>query len=607
MGFIVVSRTVKHVLRDRFGSFQRLSHKSHAGEREIHQTSPSNKDTQLEEVALRATFIAKDDNKNVKLLSEKLSAALLNVSLKDDLVKQHARVAEEAVAGWEKAENEVATLKEQLENTVQQKSALEAQVSHLDGALKECVRQLRLVREEQQQKINQAVIEKTHEWELIKSKLESQFLVLQAQVEASTASSPAFVDLEFHNKLEFLEKENAVLKEELLSQTKELEVRTIERDLSTKAAETASKQHLESIMKIAKLEAECRRLKAQSQKSPLVNEHKSTAASSSCVESLTDSQSDNVDQLNSSDMEIRKMNGMEPNEGDSHCSDSWATALMAELDRFKNEKVVVSRSLHGPSSDIDLMDDFLEMEQLVSFQQKKHGQCMVESEPGIDPPDVESLLRNELTAVIYQTVELEERIERLEAEKAELEIMLTQSQSCLERSQVQLIEAEKKLDQTQMELDEVNESKQHLQLQLNDTRVEAQTMSTKIQSLHGQMEKEQAFSEELATKCREFERELQQRKLELELHRTARSTKEMQIKQEGLAVAAGKLAECQKTIASLGNQLNSLASLEDFLIDTSSIPGLSGAALLTSRGGGEPWKLHLNDAFLLENGCHNLC
>ena len=35
-----------------------------------------------------------------------------------------------------------------------------------------------------------------------------------------------------------------------------------------------------------------------------------------------------------------------------------------------------------------------------------------------------------------------------------------------------------------------------------------------------------------------------------------------------LAVAASKLAECQKTIASLGRQLKSLATLEDFLLDS---------------------------------------
>lgn len=36
---------------------------------------------------------------DVKTLTEKLSAALLNSSAQEDLVKQHAKVAEEAVSG----------------------------------------------------------------------------------------------------------------------------------------------------------------------------------------------------------------------------------------------------------------------------------------------------------------------------------------------------------------------------------------------------------------------------------------------------------------------------------------------------------------------------
>lgn len=68
--------------------------------------------------------------------------------------------------------------------------------------------------------------------------------------------------------------------------------------------------------------------------------------------------------------------------------------------------------------------------------------------------------------------------------------------------------------------------------------------------------------------------------------------------QEDLAVAADKLAECQKTIASLGRQLESLATLEDFLIDTSNIPGLSRGLLVSgSGGGGEVWSLPSNDTF----------
>lgn len=42
---------------------------------------------------------SEDVNNGMKCLTEKLSAALVNVSAKEDLVKQHAKVAEEAVAG----------------------------------------------------------------------------------------------------------------------------------------------------------------------------------------------------------------------------------------------------------------------------------------------------------------------------------------------------------------------------------------------------------------------------------------------------------------------------------------------------------------------------
>lgn len=67
--------------------------------------------------------------------------------------------------------------------------------------------------------------------------------------------------------------------------------------------------------------------------------------------------------------------------------------------------------------------------------------------------------------------------------------------------------------------------------------------------------------------------------------------------QEDLSVAAGKLAECQKTIASLGNQLKSLATLEDFLIDTANLPEFSAGASLINKADGELWKLHCNGTF----------
>ncbi|KAF3447617.1 hypothetical protein FNV43_RR12804 [Rhamnella rubrinervis] len=590
-------------------------------------------DAESDESSLRKENV----NDSVKSLTERLSAALVNISAKEDLVKQHAKVAEEAVAGWEKAENEVSVLKQQLEAAVQQNLALEDRVSHLDGALKECVRQLRQAREEQEQKVHEVVLKKTCDWESTKLKLESQLLELQNQVEANKSEFSANVDPDIFLKLENLEKENSDLKLEIQYQAEELEVRTIERDLSAQAAETASKQHLESIKKVAKLEAECRRLKAMNCKSSLGNDHKSTAASSTYAESFLDSHSDSGERLNGIDINSHKITSSELNKCEKGFSDSWASALIAELDQFKNEKAV-NRNLPASSVEINLMDDFLEMERLAASQQTESGSNCLESKVVNQPNNGESALRNQLEAMIQQTAELEEqvkkletekaelgceleekvknwetdktelatmihrtteleeKIEKLESEKAELETALTKSQESIEASKLQLAEAEKKMEGLQSELNIAKETKQVIESHLICMEAEARIMSAKVDLLEEEVQKEKAMSAEIAVRCRNLEEEVSREKEEVKLRQTASSNTEMKIKQEDLAVAAGKLAECQKTIASLGNQLKSLATLEDFLIDTANLPEFStGTSVLPKSG--EEWRLHSNETF----------
>ncbi|KAK1366828.1 hypothetical protein POM88_042389 [Heracleum sosnowskyi] len=68
---------------------------------------------------------------------------------------------------------------------------------------------------------------------------------------------------------------------------------------------------------------------------------------------------------------------------------------------------------------------------------------------------------------------------------------------------------------------------------------------------------------------------------------------------EDIAIAADKLTECQKTIASLRRQLKSLPTLEDFLTDTPIVLGVrEGESKLPPAVGAMPWKLHSNDTFL---------
>ncbi|KAJ4967189.1 hypothetical protein NE237_019038 [Protea cynaroides] len=597
------------------GSISSLSERF-SDDQDTSRASPNR--TQSPEVTSKVSVNGEDVNDELKSLKQKLSAALLNISAKEDLVKQHAKVAEEAVSGWEKAETEVVTLKQQLEVAALKNSALDDRVGQLDGALKECVRQLRQAREEQEQKIHEAVVKKTREWESAKFEFESNLVELQIQVEAAKAE--ASVDPDLCLRLESAEKESAALKQELLARVEELEVTTLERDLSTQAAETASKQHLESIKKMAKLEAECRRLRATSRKASFINDHKSAAASSIYVESLTDSQSDSGERLLTMEADSRKMSTLDTIEREPSCSDSWASALIAELDQFKNDKAI-GRNIMASSLEIDLMDDFLEMERLAALPETgntSHGLMLgavSDQQHGGD-----DTLKAELEAMIQRTAELEEKLEMMEAEKEELNATLAESQSRLETSQDQLKEAEEKLVELQRQLDLANKLKQasdieadaanakrkEVETQFVSVDAEVHTLRAEVDSLEAELEKEHALSSELKAKYQKLEGELPRKRHEAELWRTTSSNGELKIKQEKeLAVAAGKLAECQKTIASLGKQLKSLATLEDFLIDCEKPPELSiGESPIP--GDGESWKLHLNDACLVRSEADSL-
>ncbi|CAI9754376.1 unnamed protein product [Fraxinus pennsylvanica] len=548
----------------------------------------SNLNTQSPEVTSKAAIVDDEVEKNVKNLTEKLSAALVNVSAKEDLVKQHAKVAEEAVAGWERAENEVVSLKQQLEAAIQQNLNLEVRSSHLDGALKECVRQLRQARD--------TMVEKTSEWESAKSELENQIIELQTLAEPAKTEHSASTDANILLKLKATEKENSSLKQELVSLSKGLEIRTIERDLSTQAAETASKLQLESIKKVAKLEAECRRLQALARKSSSFNDQKSIMASSFSVESLTDSHSDSGERLSTLEVDTRKVNNveMELNGHEKSCSDSWASALIAELDQFKNEKSM-PKSLAACSVEIDMMDDFLEMERLAALPEIKNGISRVDIAG--ESTSTEKSLNDELERMTCRVAQLEEELEKIQTEKSKLENALDETRDSLNKSEAQLAASELKIEELQRGLGIVNEAKELLEFQLIGMEVEARTMSANIDSLKAEMEIERNSSTEMKLKYQELENELNRKNHETEDQHSTTSNVELKLKQEDLAVAADKLAECQKTIASLGRQLQSLATLEDFLIDTANLPGFPRGPLVSGTNG-DLWRTHSNDTLV---------
>ncbi|XP_021308720.1 filament-like plant protein 3 isoform X2 [Sorghum bicolor] len=414
------------------------------------------------------------NNVKVKVLSERLSSVVLDIRAKDDLVKQHSKVAEEAVLGWEKAEKEIASLKAQLNAATAKNSALEDRLVHLDGALKECVRQLRRAKDEQDQTVQDALAQQARQWESHKADLELRIVELTARLEAkSERSAVATTDGNTGSRLAALEKENSALKVQLLAKTEELELRTIEKELNRRAAETASKQQLEGIKKVAKLQAECRRLQAAARRPP-VNVELRRSPSSAGAESVTDCQSD--------------------------CSDSWASALITELDQFRNDKSGAStRTASLAAADIGVMDDFLEMEKLASANGSSKGDA-VEDASG-------------------QLSKLEEKARKLAAEKAEREKALHEAQRELRTCRHRVMVAEEKSAELQRQLNLANGEKHAMEAEveaaeakrgelegkLELARAEIAGLLDKGRILEERLESEKALTLELAAKYQDME------------------------------------------------------------------------------------------------------
>ncbi|KAG2303348.1 hypothetical protein Bca4012_062113 [Brassica carinata] len=220
----------------------------------------------------------------IKDLDSKLTTANADVTAKELLVKQHSKVAEEAVTGWEKAEAEASALKTHLETVTLAKLTVEDRAAHLDGALKECMRQIRSLKEENEQKLHDVIATKTNQMDKLRDEFESKIGEFEQELLRSGAENDALsrslqersnmlmrireeksqaeTEIEhLKNSIESCEREINTLKYETHVITKELEIRNEEKNMSMRSADAANKQHLEGVKKIAKLEAECQRLR----------------------------------------------------------------------------------------------------------------------------------------------------------------------------------------------------------------------------------------------------------------------------------------------------------------------------------------------------------
>jgi hypothetical protein len=182
-------------------------------------------------------------------------------------------------------------LKQKLDKITDQKLATEDRVSHLDGALKECMRQLRHVREDQEQRIHEIIVKRAREFDELRQDMEAKLAevchdldgaraeLLECRRKAFAASivlednKKVFAEIresksrleaevsDLQVQLEAVEKKNYNSEHELQFLRKELDIRNEERAYERKATEIADKKQVENAKKISKLEAEAQKLR----------------------------------------------------------------------------------------------------------------------------------------------------------------------------------------------------------------------------------------------------------------------------------------------------------------------------------------------------------
>ncbi|CAL1410132.1 unnamed protein product [Linum trigynum] len=341
----------------------------------------------------------------VRNLNEKLASVLLD----DHLTKTEHDIPS---AELEKAEEDV---------------FMQRQVAHHEPALKQFTRPLSSIPEELEVKMySESIRDKSStgfkelENELRDLAIDntnlSRTLMVKEKLIDDLYKQASQTSAEFHalmSRLDSTEKENAFLKYEFHMLEKEIDVRNEELAYSRQHADASRRQHLESVKTIAKLEAECQRRQKRdpfpatatlkpsheipekninflldklvateeenrSLKDTLMRKN-AELQSSRIMFSRTASRLSQVEAQLAAELPGGGVKSMElvkyiypipgsefgSDDGVSSSSGSWATALLSELESFRDGKVIKSlRNDHKPIESLEmcLMDDFVEME-----------------------------------------------------------------------------------------------------------------------------------------------------------------------------------------------------------------------------------------------------
>ncbi|XP_078165681.1 uncharacterized protein LOC144560375 [Carex rostrata] len=302
---------------------------------------------------------------NLELIQELKNELLLahaESDAKDELLAKQAKVAKEAVSGWQKAESENSALKQQLKNLSHQNIQIEQNLAKLTAETKNHVSN----QEEKIKSLEEKLTEANDKVAILNIENKNIYAILETKetiIKEMNESSDKASITEMKVRLDATEKENSNLKYELHMAQKELEIRNKERDYNIKTAEAAYKSQLESLKKVSKLETECNKLRMMLRKrlpgpgavAKMRNEIKNLGINSNnSTETRRKSSTPLADKLHVIEEENRvlKETLARKNEDTMSCvTESWATTFISELDHFKEEKV------EGLNSDFGFEED----------------------------------------------------------------------------------------------------------------------------------------------------------------------------------------------------------------------------------------------------------
>ncbi|KAJ8763541.1 hypothetical protein K2173_002424 [Erythroxylum novogranatense] len=224
--------------------------------------------------------------RHLRNLNEKLASVLLDSLAKADPLTRHDLISKEAISGEGKSEEEVLSVNK---GEYEQGIATNESSSYSDTAFKQCMLHVASLQEEQDPKIQDALLKASSEFQKVQRKLEDRLMEMSKNlanlaIENTNLSNALLVKenlveelrrratqtvAEFNAlmaRLDSTEKENAFLKYEFHMLEKELQVRNEKLEYTRQLADASHSQQLESVKKLAKLEAECQRLRALMQK-----------------------------------------------------------------------------------------------------------------------------------------------------------------------------------------------------------------------------------------------------------------------------------------------------------------------------------------------------